>query len=261
MTAIVMAAAMVKDVTDAFLASLHPEVKTQLVLVDNSQDGFCDRYWQEDRAMTMLRPVPHQHPRNYLPRENIGMACAFNIGLRMATEANRWLVWMSPAMTFGQEGGRDVLRLTERASREEVIVTEPGLWHCVAFSPEALRKVGMMDENFFPGYTEDTCYRRRLKLEGIPVRHEPIDADLPRDGHAHDELRRLNPGARTINWQAFTRYFIAKWGVTPIDSETWVKGGEFTGYRTPFDGGHPTSYWEEASREDLIERYGLGVTL
>ena len=40
---------------------------------------------------------------------------------------------------------------------------------CFRIDEEIRRRVGSFDEEFYPGYWEDTDYRRRMKLAGVPI--------------------------------------------------------------------------------------------
>ena len=99
------------------------------------------------------------------------------------------------------------------------------------FTPSLIKKVGLLDENFFPGYFEDNDYKRRIKLAGADVVHCPLYA-------THDRSSTLKSSSRfkQRNSETFSEnyvYYVDKWGGKP-NHET---------YESPFNKRLPLNYW------------------
>jgi hypothetical protein len=148
---------------DACMASLHPTIRTRLLLVDNSTD-------------------------------NAGIATSWNLGILKAERVGaEWLVLLSECMNFGRYGGLDFER------RLTPPWTDCGYnWHLIAYHIDTLHAVGRFDETYWPGYFEDQDYERRLELSGFPSprgldrSRPPIEGiDVTERGSGHSIASRL----------------------------------------------------------------------
>lgn len=113
--------------------------------------------------------------------------------------------------------------------------------HAIAWSSKVLRTAGTWDENYFPGYSGDTDYFRRLIIEGILV---PGPDEMPQVNIAAPEPedgRAIKRTGLITNQVCCSAYYEAKWGGPP--------GAEK--FDTPFDSGLPTSWWSPAYRPGL----------
>jgi hypothetical protein len=109
------------------------------------------------------------------------------------------------------------------------------------FTPSLIEKVGLLDENFFPGYYEDNDYKRRIQLANAEVVHCPLF-------NTHDRSSTLNSSTKFKKKNQYTfhkncEYYVEKWGGTPTQEK----------YETPFNKGLPLNYWtfNPARREEL----------
>ena len=143
------------------------------------------------------------------------------------------------------------MRLVEAATTDELgVVGMPTQWHAVALHLAAFDLVGLWDENFYPGYYEDTDWRRRLALASDRSALPEVDiGGEARDGGAYDLLRTLNPGRQVVNFKAHQSYYRNKWGACPPDLETFT---------LPWKD-QPIDHWEPVTREQLIDDYKLGL--
>jgi len=107
-------------------------------------------------------------------------------------------------------------------------------------TPQAVERIGYLDENFYPAYYEDCDHWRRgvlsgVKLVGVPgFKHVHGEEGDPHGGsstvRSDPELRRKN-GITTQNNHS---YYVRKWGGSPA-SETFAK---------PYNRDVPVTFWE-----------------
>jgi len=109
------------------------------------------------------------------------------------------------------------------------------------FTSSLIEKVGLLDENFFPGYFEDNDYKRRILLANADVIHYPL-------ANTHDRSSTLNSSSRFKKKNQYTfqqnyMYYVEKWGGKPGQEK----------YDTPFNKGFPVNYWtfNPSRREEL----------
>lgn len=226
------------------VATMAPELRAALHIVDQGQHPVQGI----DAGEGIYRPRAHN--RRFYPKRNIGIARCMNHALdTLDAIGGDLLVWVSTSMRFGPDGG---MRLVDAAMKHELgVVGLPAKWHAAALRRRAFDLAGRWDENFYPAYYEDTDWRRRLVLAS--GRPDPLAIlDLPgdaRDGHGYDTLRAAQPGRLPIDFDALKAYYARKWGGCPPESEETLL--------LPW-GDRPLTWWPEVTREQLIDRYGLG---
>lgn len=142
----------------------------ELVVVDNG--------YRWPRGFRLPFPVVRHAVRQTLIElpANLGVAGAWNLGIKVTPHATRWLMvnddaWFAP----GSLGELD------RVATPDVVTfaaCQPA-WSCFVLGADVVRKVGLFDERFHPAYFEDTDYARRCEAAGvtprqtsIPVNHE-----------------------------------------------------------------------------------------
>ena len=59
-----------------------------------------------------------------------------------------------------------MVEVTKQANEYGLLTEEA--WHCIGFTRKTFDKVGMFDEQFYPGYYEDNDYGYRLKIGWYP---------------------------------------------------------------------------------------------
>lgn len=122
---------------------------------------------------------------------------------------------------------------------------------CFRIDAEIRREVGAFDEAFYPVYYEDTDYRRRLRLAGVPIVEWPIaPAEVVRPGRERAPTGICHGKHDPDGYQGWRRdrlawfhdrvaanraYYVEKWGGPP-DGETHDRpwGSEpIASYRRP----------------------------
>ena len=228
----------------ACLSTISKDMRGRLLIVDNALHSHR-------RAVTLSRFYER-------PEWNLGIARTFNRGVALAQEHGYdSVVWVSCTMRF-TDGGASILDLAH-AARGGVALTHRFHWHCVAVSMEAIERVGVMDENYYPAHVEDTDWRRRWNLAGGETRFLPdeaIKAECEKDGHGYDALKAESHGEPFLNLDALNAYYESKWSGPYHPQE---KGGQEQ-FDRPFGKDVGLDWWPEAPAiPELAARYGITV--
>ena len=184
-----------EDVTDKCLASYDLDWSL-LMLIDNSKDGFAKKYI--DRGVDVKF-----HP------ENLGVSGSWNYGIR--TEAD--FLWILSSSLIFNNGFSELIKKMEFADEYGLLTDQA--WHCIGFTKKTFDKVGFFDEQFYPGYFEDTDYLYRLKLAGI---HNSVEHNLPKvdiDVTCQGTAMALKSGAVNVRFDVLQEYYKRKWGGYP----------------------------------------------
>ncbi len=199
------------DLLRACLASIDEPVG-RLVVIDNSGTGELGAVAIEMRPDAIVVDVP----------ANLGVAASWNFVIRTTCDAPWWcLVNADAAFHPG-----DLALLGMTGAAEIRCLIEFGAFGITAACVDT---VGFFDENFAPIYCEDTDYRRRCALAGVPIIYIPN-----RSTHVGSVSYQGNPladNART--YPANVAYYRGKWG-------GWI--GEER-YDSPFDSGGGVDEW------------------
>lgn len=162
---------------------------------------------------------------------NLGAAGSRNVGVRKLLEYGiDWLVDLSPVLRCGPPGGLDFLALLdENADAWVVQASAPVNWHCMAWHRRTFEAVGLWDENFWPVYGEDgdMAYRIACAMPPDSWRNVDVDAWVTMYGHS------VKLAGVQVDHARIWRYYERKWG--------GLSGAET--YTTPFNTGHPISWW------------------
>lgn len=204
------------------VASIDYPVGT-LLIIDNSPelgmgDVAEDAYLESDIAVANVGRLIVTEPPT-----NLGVAASWNLAIR--SYPRQWVCLVNGDVEFAP----GALGLLHEA------MEQPGLRCLVEFaafgiSPEVIDAVGWFDENFAPIYCEDSDYRYRAKLAGLPIEDIPNDSthvgSVSYQGNDH---RRDNARTYPMN----VRYYTEKWGGF-IGQER---------HKTPFGRDLPIDYW------------------
>ena len=221
-----------------FLSTIEPEHLSHFLFIDNSK---------HKRLFT--ESITHAGARVIKPEEgNIGVGRAWNIGLR---EGHEQTVLASASCRFPAGFGKWLAEADEA-------VTEYGLFtwlqfHLVVIGKATVDKVGLFDENFYPGGWEDNDYCRRMVLAG-----NLHDGSTP--GHVGAGVRRpmsvISVGySIAMNERLFEdcptqlkEYFEAKWGGRSSQEK----------FSTPWGNpDHGLDYWPQHTVEQLRRKYQM----
>ena len=103
----------------------------------------------------------------YLPMPaNLGVSASWNLGIKSFPHDDVWF-FASNDVEFGPGA---IQRLSE-ARRDEITLSEGfPFWQVFALGYEAVSRLGLFDEGFYPAYFEDNDYQRRANAAGVPIR-------------------------------------------------------------------------------------------
>lgn len=217
------------DLLRECLASI--DAPATVIVIDNSGTGEMGDVASEVRPDALIVDPP----------SNLGVAASWNFVIR-TTPAAPWWVLANADVQFAPG---DLNRLAESIDRAGP--DQPEI-HCLiefgafAINAAAIDVVGWFDENYTPIYCEDTDYRYRCHLLGVPI------LDIPSAStHVGSVSYRGNPLARNeVSYPANVDYYRRKWG-------GWIGEERFT---TPFDSGAPASTWTLERRRLAAQAWG-----
>lgn len=189
-----------------------------------------------DNAKPRRRAAPGWNGPVYRAARNLGVPASWNLGVDlMRNRGADWLVLCSTAVKWGDLGGIDfVTRVDDVDPAVFPAVSSGEGWHLCAIHTTVFDQVGLFDENFYPGYWEDTDYLYRMGLAGLPSPREngrdwayvgPVDCEYGEQAHS---LKWCRPVFGELG-----AYYAAKWG-GPQGEETFT---------TPFGEDHPIDWW------------------
>ena len=186
----------IEEITDKCLSKYDLDWK-QLILVDNSKDGFCKKYLDKGAEIRF-------HP------ENLGVAGSWNYGIRSDAD----FLWIISSSLIFNKGFSELIEKTKEANEYGLLTDEA--WHCIGFTRKTFDKVGMFDEQFYPGYYEDNDFGYRLKLAGI--HNHPDFPSLPKvkiDVTCQGTATTLKSGLVKPRFDLLQEYYKRKWGGLP----------------------------------------------
>ena len=125
-----------------------------LIVIDNG--GVCPDLRSPARRTSIVR----------LPA-NIGVASAWNLGIKIAPHASYWLI-ASDDIEFIPGRLSEIPDLVPGGLVSDWSNTAP--FTCFAVSEEVIDEVGLFDDYFWPGVGEDRNYQRRIRKAGLPMR-------------------------------------------------------------------------------------------
>ena len=186
----------------------------RLVIVDNSPLGLGD-------AVEAVCPPTVASVCVTRPPANLGFPGSVNLVIKTHPEASWWCI-ANADVVFGPGDLANLARVMTGA--RWVGVND---WRVFGLSFEAVARVGLWDENFWPCYCEDADYEYRCTLAGVEWGF--IGGTTTHEGSVTiKEARYAERNGHT--YPANRAYYRAKWGGD-------LRGGET--YTTPFDEGTP----------------------
>lgn len=228
-----------EDIMDKCFESIHPKYHDNLLLIDNSKEGFAHKYG-----------VKYEHHP-----QNIGISRAWNIGARKVVRENiDYLVVMSATMVFN-DGMQGLVEAMEANTNEWGLETQH-VWHLICLRKKVFETIGYFDENFYPAYWEDTDFIRRMELANIhvPMAKSPRLPKIEIDAVHQGDALAMKSGLE-VNMGAMKNYFIEKWGA---DNSFASQEDRDKMFKYPFNNPkNNIDYWEENTIKDLIKGYRL----
>lgn len=204
------------DLLEVMLRSIDVEVE-RLVVIDNSGTGELANVALDVRPDAIVLDPPR----------NLGVAASWNLIIKMTADAPHWLL----ANADVRFGPGDLSRLSAATIGEDAVVAMLVEYGAFGLNRATLDAVGWFDENLHPIYCEDTDYRYRCVLAGVPERTVSPHSTT----HVGSVSYRGNDNdarnART--YPANVAYYTRKWG--------GFRGAER--YSTPFAAGGSLRDW------------------
>ncbi len=146
------------DLLDRMVSSIDYPVG-HLLIIDNGASNVL-----EDMGIDVPACVEHT---TYLPMPaNLGVAASWNLGIKSFPYAERWFI-VSNDVQFAPGA---LGRLSEARSDEITLSKMFPNWQAFALGYEAVRRVGLFDERFFPAFCEDNDYVWRAEQAGVTIR-------------------------------------------------------------------------------------------
>jgi GT2 family glycosyltransferase len=177
------------DLLDRMVSSIDYPVKHLLIIDNGAADVLED--------MTVDVPACVEHT-TYLPMPaNLGVSASWNLGIKSFPYAERWFI-TSNDVQF--EPGA-LQRLSEARSDEITLSSMFPHWQAFGLGYEAVKRVGLFDEGFFPAYFEDNDYQRRAEHAGVTIRRleVPMMHDNSSTIRSDERLSRENSRTFTSN--------------------------------------------------------------
>ena len=175
------------DLLDRMVGSIDYPI-VHLLIIDNGASDVL-----EDMAIDVPACVEHT---TYLPMPaNLGVAASWNLGIKSFPYAERWFI-ASNDVRF--EPGA-LQRLSEARSDEITLSNMFPYWQAFALGYEAVRRVGLFDESFFPAYFEDTDYQHRAEKALVKI----VKLDVPMT-HDNSSTMRSDPHFIAKNSNTFS---------------------------------------------------------
>jgi GT2 family glycosyltransferase len=208
------------DLLDRMVSSIDHPVG-HLLIIDNGASDVL-----EDMGIDVPACVEHT---TYLPMPaNLGVAASWNLGIKSFPYAERWFI-ASNDVQF-RPGALE--KLSEAPSDQITLSAMFPYWQVFSLGYEAVRRLGLFDEGFFPAYFEDTDYLRRANELGVPVRkiEMPMMHDNSSTIKSDPRLQRENSKTFARNQAYFSDkvargdYGVGSWSVERRRANGWEAG-------------------------------------
>ena len=208
------------DLLDRMVSSIDYPVG-HLLIIDNGASDVL-----EDMSIDVPACVEHT---TYLPMPaNLGVAASWNLGIKSFPYADRWFI-ASNDVEF-QPGA--LQSLSEARTDEITLSGVFPYWQAFSLGYEAVKRIGLFDEGFFPAYFEDNDYQRRAERAGVTIRK--VDVPMIHDNsstiNSDRRLQENNSRTFTSNQAHFSDkvaredYGVGSWSVERRRANGWEAG-------------------------------------
>jgi GT2 family glycosyltransferase len=175
------------DLLDRMVSSIDYPVG-HLLIIDNGASDVL-----EDMGIDVPACVAHT---TYLPMPaNLGVAASWNLGIKSFPYADRWF-FASNDVQF-QPGALE--RLSEARTDEITLSGDFPFWQAFSLGYEAVSRIGLFDEGFFPAYFEDNDYKRRAEHAGVTIRKIDIPLNHENSSTIRSDERLSRENSRTFS--------------------------------------------------------------
>ncbi len=182
------------DLLQKLMDSLDYPVE-HLLIIDNGG-------WFRDEEPDIVNVPDVVEHITYLPMPaNLGVAGSWNLGVKSFPFANRWFICSDDV-----EFTPGAMKLWDEASTASAVTIsdEWPFWQFFTVGEEAIRRVGLFDDNFFPANFEDDDYLWRCEQVGVPVNRVPIPHSHVKQGTVfHGNLAGQNARTYPVNEARF----------------------------------------------------------
>ncbi len=180
------------DLLQRMVSSIDYPIE-ELLIIDNG-DQLVDLKVPECVESLRVLPMP----------TNQGVAGSWNLGIKSYPFEKVW--FFSSADTVYLPGALEKLATADPGGI--TLAASFPYWQTFAIGEEAVRKIGLFDENLYPIYFEDNDYTKRAEQLNIPIVH----LDIPL---THDNSSTINsdPKLAQANGRTFSdnqHYFDTK---------------------------------------------------
>jgi GT2 family glycosyltransferase len=209
--------------------SIDHDVKRYFI-IDNS----CGQDISVTETLEQIKKEKPKHIREVVvlkSTQNTGYPGAVNLAIKQNVDCSYWL--FTGFDWYAAPG--EYKKLSEHISKFKYGATlgEGNDEMCgILLKAAAIASIGLMDENFYPGYFEDNDYRYRQKLSGCLLDSFPLSNE-----HLTSSTLKSSTQFQIKNQMTFQQnfdYYVQKWGGSP----------GYEQYDTPFDDDYPIDYWK-----------------
>lgn len=198
------------DLLQRMVSSIDYPIE-ELLIIDNG-----------DQLVNLNLPDCVESLRILRMPSNQGVAGSWNLGIKFYPFEPVW--FFSSADTVYLPGALE--KLATATPEGITLAGSFPYWQTFAIGEEAVRKIGLFDENLYPIYFEDNDYTKRAELAGIPISY----LDIP---VTHDNSSTINsdPKLAQANNRTFSdnqHYFDTKlegswdWSLDRRRKNYWV---------------------------------------
>jgi GT2 family glycosyltransferase len=198
-----------------------------LIVVDNG-GKLCDDDLRDWSANGVIQNVGRVYV--WPMPSNLGVATSWNLGIKATAHANGWLLLNSDA--WFTDGAYEAFS----ADTEGAEVVQAGVppWCCTWISAEAISRVGLFCERFYPAYMEDVDWQARavnrgidFRVSGAHVQHENSSTINSSDAYREGNRRthRSNNAIFRDRWEGVSEDGVpgdAEWDLTIRLANSWV---------------------------------------
>ena len=135
----------------------------ELLIIDNGDSLGKLEYPEHVKVRVLQMPT------------NQGVAGSWNLGIKLYPFEKVW--FFSSADVVYQPGA--LAKLAEAKPTDITLTSQFPYWQTFAIGEEAVRKLGLFDENLFPIYFEDNDFMNRADMAGLPVTY--LDVQVHHD--------------------------------------------------------------------------------
>lgn len=198
-------------------------------IIDNSEGKFPE-VRRAIREIQLSKPKFIKEIVVIENNKNLGFSGSVNQIVKQNTDVPYWVILSCDWHPKQNELQKLAQRLEQPFTAMLCDATQNG-YSAMVFNAGLIKKVGMMDENFFPAYYEDNDHRYRMKLVGLEWELFPLayEHKVSSTLHSRKQFQERNKDT----FQRNLDYYIKKWGGTP--------GAEK--FKSPFNVGGTIDYW------------------